>query len=896
MSKDYVFSNIYQMNCTSHETFSPSSKSCKENIMSRRPQIHIFFGAPVLSTAPSNPKEEDGSSANEKPWRELHLTNDTFNFCSTNFRPLENETTNDAVLVVNSKDPFPVSFEKKGGSVDPFMTDCPTAVGCVKSFSHKKGILDKSPVHESSVCSDISRETQKKHPVCQQSKKDYTKGNTSCIIDDHLDSSPLVFEGKDLKSCVAVNHNTSYRQFEPRGEDLLFSQFLKTFSQKSDESKLGNLLDAPSNLDLSTDNEFLSVLTLSQVALCSGQYTVRQNEKQNKPIEGFTGVEAALPCREGTADGEPLLKSNEDGNMAVEKVDLNCEVNSDGSIPLFDSDNSSQCKKCTPLSSPVNNEGQELKPQQKRKLCSPDDHHAERSQATDDNVTTSCFTPGDQQLPKRIKLARSPLPPVKKPGETRIPEMEKAQKPLSLLKDCVEKSRKFSVLVVVLHPCHMKEIKAASTASCKVPLATVVVADQSDVRQKVVLWRAAAFLSLTVFPGDIVLFTDVVVYENRWVGERMLQSTFATKLVNLGCCSAINMKEASRIVDSRRLQDLLTYISAKHGPLRALPPRPRQSLDNVPHILLSRLKPDTLLHAVLRITTITVLIESVYSFKEEKQSKIVLTVEQIKGQPYTLVVWGDAAAQCLQLQRKKDHIWEFKYLFAKHNPVSGDLELHTTPWSVLECLFDDDKRTLAFKEKFEREVQVSTKMTTLASHLEEKSSGIIQVKALVSKLSFTDASLSHGQLTFDPDASLEHIFASLPLVTYKGCAKCSRERQTDDNGIYQQCPTCLPLNQVKTFYRPAVMTVEEGDYEISVRVGSELLEKMFLNIPAEWLKKAVEPSSDTTYGMLVADLCHSLLTDSKASYLLTIKSRFVLDENSFPLEKDFQLLDFHLEL
>uniref|UniRef100_A0A2D4GF11 Shieldin complex subunit 2 C-terminal domain-containing protein n=1 Tax=Micrurus corallinus TaxID=54390 RepID=A0A2D4GF11_MICCO len=108
---------------------------------------------------------------------------------------------------------------------------------------------------------------------------------------------------------------------------------------------------------------------------------------------------------------------------------------------------------------------------------------------------------------------------------------------------------------------------------------------------------------------------------------------------------------------------------------------------------------------------------------------------------------------------------------------------------------------------------------------------------------------------------------------------------------------CLsfPLLSVSSF-RPAVMTVEEGDYEISVRAGSELMEKMFLNIPAEWLKKAVGPSSDTTYGMLVADLCHSLLTDSKASYLLTIRSHFFLDENSFPLEKDFQLLEFHLDL
>ncbi|XP_039199306.1 shieldin complex subunit 2 isoform X2 [Crotalus tigris] len=859
--------------------------------MSRKPQIHMFFGAPLLSSAPRNIKEENGSLANEKPWRELHLsfTNDTFNLCSTDFRSLGHETADDAVLVVNSKDHFPVNFGKRGGSADAFMTDCATSVGCVKSFGNKKKVLCESPDPSSAGC-DISRGNQKKHPVSQQSKKDSIEGSASYMIRKHLDTSPSVFEAKDLKKCVVDNHNPSGLQCEPQGENLFLKQYLKRCSQKADESKPGSLLDAPqgenlflkqylkrcsqkadeskpgsllvapSNLDITTDNEFLSVLTLSQVALCSGQYVVEQNEMQNKSIAG-EGVELAHPCREDGTDGEPLVKLNEDGDMAAKKVDINCEANSDCSIELFDSDNSSQdppdFKGSCPLSSPLNNEGQDLKSQQKRPLHSPEDHHAERSQVSEDQVTTSRFTFGYQQLPKRIKLACSPVRLVKKAGKMWFPGIGRAQKQLSLLKDCVEKSRKYSVLVVVLHPCHIKEIKTGSNSSSKVPLATIVVADQSEVRQKIVLWRAAAFLSLTVFPGDIVLCTDVVVRENRWVGEMTLQSTFTTKLVNLGSCSAVDRKEVSHIVDSRHLQDLLTYVSAKHAPLQTVPPRQRQSLDQVPHVLLNQLKPDTLVHAVLRIVNVTVLTDSVYSFKEEKQRKIILTVEQIKGQPYALVVWGDTAAQCLQLQRKKAHIWEFKYLFVKHHPVSGDLELHTTPWSVLECLFDDDKRALAFRETFGRNVQELMKTTTLASHLEEKRSGIIEVKGCVSKLSFTDASLSYGQLVFDAGTSLEHIFASLPLITYKGCAKCGRELQTDNNAIYQQCPTCLPWNKVKIFYRPAVMTVEDGAYEISVQVGSELLEKIFLNIPAEWLKKAKLPQMPPTgcWWPIFATLC-----------------------------------------
>ncbi|XP_007437799.1 protein FAM35A [Python bivittatus] len=876
--------------------------------MSRTPQIHMFFGAPILPAAPRNTKEDKSSLATEEPWRELYLsfTNDTFNLCSANCRTLDHQTADDAVLLADSKDHFPANFGKKCSLVDAFITGCATSVGSVKSFSNKNKVLGESPDSSCIVYDD--RGNQKKHLVCQQSKTIYTEGNASCRIHNHLGTFPLVSKKKGLKKCVVENHNPSYFQCESH---LLLSQYLKTCSQKTDESKTESLLDTHSTLDLSTDSEFLSILTLSQVALFSGQYAVGQNEMQNKPI-AVEGEELAIPCREDEADAEPLVKLNEDGDMAAKKADINSKPNSVNSVELFDSDNSSQdnsyfketsfqentCVSIGPLYSPVklDKEGHHLKPRQKRLLCSQEDHCAERTHASEDNVTTSHVTFGDQQQSKRTKLVCSPVCPVQKTEKMRIPRIKKAQKQLSLLKRCVDKGQKYSILVIVLHPCHIKEIKLGTTTSSKVPLATVVVSDQSAMQRKVVLWRAAAFLSLTVFPGDIVLFTDVIVYQNHWIGEMMLQSTFTTRLLNLGSCSTINQKEVSHLVDSNILQDLLTYVSAKHAPLQALPQRQRQSLDHVPHVLLSQLKPDTLVHAVLKIVNITVLIESMYSFKGEKQRKIILTVEQIKDQPYALVIWGDAAAQCLQLQRKKDHIWEFRYLFVKHSPVSGDLELHTTPWSVLECLFDDDRRALAFKEKFERNVEELMKMSTLAAHLEEKCSGIIQVKASISKLNFMNASLSCGQRVFDADTSLQHIFASLPLITYMGCAKCGHELQADDNEIYKQCLTCLPFNKVKIFYRPAVMTVEDGGYEISIQVGSELMERIFLNIPAEWLKKIIEPSSDTTYGMIVADLCHSLITDPKATYVLTIRSRFVLDENSFPLEKDFQLLSFHLDL
>ncbi|NWR53525.1 SHLD2 protein, partial [Regulus satrapa] len=141
-----------------------------------------------------------------------------------------------------------------------------------------------------------------------------------------------------------------------------------------------------------------------------------------------------------------------------------------------------------------------------------------------------------QLKPKRAKLNYSPPGSGVRVDPDGMTEFKKLQKKLSLLKNCCSKNRKYSVLVAVVHPCHIKEIqmKTKPKSSCKVPVATIVVVDQSEMERKVVLWRGAAFWSLTVFPGDIVLLTDVMMYENPWCGEVMLQSTFTSQLLNLG--------------------------------------------------------------------------------------------------------------------------------------------------------------------------------------------------------------------------------------------------------------------------------------------------------------------------------------------------------------------------
>uniref|UniRef100_A0A2K5Y231 Uncharacterized protein n=1 Tax=Mandrillus leucophaeus TaxID=9568 RepID=A0A2K5Y231_MANLE len=139
-------------------------------------------------------------------------------------------------------------------------------------------------------------------------------------------------------------------------------------------------------------------------------------------------------------------------------------------------------------------------------------------------------------------------------------------------------------------------------------------------------------------------------------------------------------------------------------------------------------------------------------------------------------------------------------------------------------------------------------------------------------------------------------FSSLPNIVYTGCAKCGLELETDENRIYKQCFSCLPFTMKKIYYRPALMTVVDGRHDVCIRVESKLMEKILLNFSADCLNRVIVPSSEITYGMVVADLFHSLLAVSVEPCVLKIQSLFVLDEKSYPLQQDFSLLDFYPDI
>ncbi|XP_060097037.1 shieldin complex subunit 2 [Heteronotia binoei] len=882
-------------------------------------QIYIFFGAPILSTSPRAANKENFSSTAAEPWKKLHLsfTKDTFDLCTRKCKGpkcTEYCTTNDATLASYTKSCFTANFEKKCGLVDGVLMD---HVNDGMNDKTKETIVSSG--RASHVHGNINADDHAKHLRYQQFPSggrthellEKTEGDT--MIHNHLDISPFVSSPQKISRGV-----TSVWQDDELSHFQCDHVKLQEICCPDITNESKKLLNPDPKLALSTDTEFLSILTSSQIAVLSRRPVVGQNEMENESTE-VKRMELGGSCKES---GEAVATSgqvNEKAGACSNVAERNLHHDDESSPELFSLDSTSKDSKLTYLSredsfqknasvstgllhSNSSNNEIHIQPWKSGILCSQggisSKGSSKRSLASEDILPATNVTIAGQQVSKKTKLVDSLVCSALQTEPLKMPSLKKLQKHPSLLKDCTCKDQKYNVLVTVLHPCQIKEIqlKSGTKLSPKVPLATIVVFDQSEIQRKVVLWRAAAFWSLTVFPGDIVLLTDVGMYENRWAGEILLQSTYTSQLLNLGSCLAIQPNEFSHIVDINILRELLVYVSSKHACFQALPQREPQTLSSVQNVLLDQLQADTLVHSIVKIVNITVLTESTYSYRGEKQTKIILTVEQVKDQHYVLVLWGAAAVCCPRLQRKKDHIWQFKYLFTKHNPVSGELELHTTPWSSFECLFDDDKRAAEFKEKFDKGVKSLARATDLPAHLEEKRSGIIQVRAHISELKFAVASSPRGQLVFNACTSLQHIFESLSRITYTGCAKCGLELQLDGNKIYKQCFSCLPLNKVKIFYRPALMTVEDGGYDVPVRVVPDLMEKIFLNIPADWLNKTIEPFLDTTYGMIVADLCHSLVTDTKASYLLEIRSHFVLDENSCPLEKNFHLLRLHIDL
>lgn len=885
--------------------------------MSRGSEVHIFWGAPIGPLKMRVSQEPISLMFTADPWKKIQFL---YNQHSLYLKDEKCKNLEDCQVLEATGPPDFLNCRFLANSVNRSV-HCISETQTIKfQKSHPLGMSDvtNSDVQICEFKGRIQHLTEEekyqklfsKNKITDEQHKDQSnicgpniQKNSFQLDHKRADILDLVCSTEQINigpgaiktKCVPIEHHEMQNQC---------LEFLS--SDTVDKPRSERAVEKVSDLNISTDTEFLSIMTSSQVAFLAQ----RKYKEENSINKGTLNMKIEPKASHGE------IEITEDNLIHPNDYEEGCESgqNQAFSLELFSpvcpETKSSHIHINSDKGLEENKRSQELFGFEERLppneiciescssgiLCSQlstfHKHSIKRNWTSEDKLGHPKALSKVLQVSKKMKLLSNARDPTVARDQRNVSEF-KGIKKISLIKNCDSKCQKYNCLVMVLAPCHVKEIniKSGPNSGSKVPLATIVVIDQSEIKKKVFLWRTAAFWALTVFLGDIILLTDVTVREDHWIGETILQSTFTSQLLNLGIYSSVQHEEYSSIISDVVLQDLLAYVSSKHSYLRDLPQRQPQKMNSVEFVELEQLQPDILVHAVLRVVDITILTETLYSYRGQKQRKIMLTVEQAQGQHCVLVLWGRGAAWYPQLQRKKHYIWEFKYLFVQRNCILENLELHTTPWSSCECLFDDDIRAITFKAKFQNSMPSFVKMSDLATHLEDKCSGVILIKALILELVFPITAAQ--KVVLNAHSSLKNIFSSLPNIIYTGCAKCGLELETDENKIYKQCFSCLPCTMKKIYYRPALMTIVDGIYKVCIHVGSKLIEKILLNISPDQLKRIIAPSSEITYGMVAADLFHSLLSGGGTPCVVKVQSLFVLDENSYPLQQDFSLLDFY---
>ncbi|KAL6102273.1 shld2 [Pungitius sinensis] len=473
------------------------------------------------------------------------------------------------------------------------------------------------------------------------------------------------------------------------------------------------------------------------------------------------------------------------------------------------------------------------------------------------------------------------------------------QGPTTLLVRCDKQGFRLSVLVAVVHPCHLKEVKVKSGAAggTSVPLASIVVTDQSGVEMKVVLWRRAAFWALTVSPGDVLLITGLQVNEDRWRGETVLQSTFTSKLLNLGRVTASASPPAPRHVNADSLRSLCVFLREWRPLLVSLNLCPPQDLSRLPHACLRSLRVNTLVHALLRVTHTDIgtawRSEADSRFRSAVQLHAVLTVEQPLGQQGKLLLWGAAVDWLPRFNRDRAAVWDFRFLLVREGSTSNLAELHSTSWSSARPLDPADRRVLDFirPPPFPNGGSLELDLETLLS---QKYSGDVELRVQVHAFHFQDSPPSQNapQPVLDSSTPLDGILAALSGdITYTGCGRCSTELDTDANGIYRPCYRCLPNTTVRRYYRPGVLTVSgRGSRQVCVQVPPVPLQEI-LGAPPDKLSRISAPGSEVKYVQVAAERIRILLSLPRKTFVLTVRSDCLCDENSVPLSREFTLLD-----
>ncbi|KAM4607984.1 shieldin complex subunit 2 isoform 2-T2 [Polymixia lowei] len=441
-------------------------------------------------------------------------------------------------------------------------------------------------------------------------------------------------------------------------------------------------------------------------------------------------------------------------------------------------------------------------------------------------------------------------------------------------------------------------VKSGPSAGTTIPLASIIVTDQSGIEMKVVLWRRAAFWALTVYPGDVLLLTGVEVNHNKWRGETVLQSTYTSRLLNLGQLTTTTSPPVPQNVNGRTLSSLCEFLRDRRPLLVSLPPRTPQTLTGLPYAHLRTLRAHTLVHALLLVTHTDMITAWRSEVEGRSRSgavlKAVLTVEQADGHQGAVVLWGAALAWLPCLNSNTAAVWDFRVLLVREGLTSDLPELHSTPWSSAHPLPPDDRRAAEFyRTRQNRTASIPSLELDLHTLLSQKYTGDVELRVHITAFQFQGGASQNAPLP--PLGSSTPLVQILEMlsgdVTYTGCGRCASELDTDANGIYCPCYPCLPHTAVRRYYRPVVLTVKEADSQVCVQVSPVLTQRILLDTPPDRLNKATAPGSEVKHVHLVAERIQSLLSLPRKTFLLIVRSHFLCDENSVPTAQDFQLLD-----
>uniref|UniRef100_M3ZD89 Shieldin complex subunit 2 n=1 Tax=Xiphophorus maculatus TaxID=8083 RepID=M3ZD89_XIPMA len=445
-----------------------------------------------------------------------------------------------------------------------------------------------------------------------------------------------------------------------------------------------------------------------------------------------------------------------------------------------------------------------------------------------------------QESDPQASPASPPCSKKPRPSEESTSAATESSTSTTRLDRCDQVGRRYSVLVVVVHPCHLKEVQVRSgpSAGSRIPLASMVVTDQSGAEMKVVLWRRAAFWVLTVSPGEVLLITGThTLCEDRWRAETVLQSTFSSKLLNLGHASTSN--HVSILIFLILSSCLIIVLSGYYVLLWCY------------------------YHVIIMLCPSVTALMFLSEWRDKAESrnrsavqmKAVLMVQQPGGQQGALLLWGAAMD------------WE---------GLTSDLsELHSTPWSSVRVLDPTDRRALDFLRAWRRPGPSDAALE-------------LDVDTLLSQ----QYSGKSAQPVLDSSTPRAGLLAALSGdITYTGCGRCTTELDTDRNGIYTPCYACLPLTALRRFYRPGVLTVSgHGSAHLTVRVPPVPLQKI-LQAPPDRLQRS---AGETLRSHVAAEKLQALLALPRKWVVITVRSHFLCDQNSVPLSQDFTLMDLQV--